>query len=389
MPSDLIGPGLAVWHPKGAITRKIIEDFLKEVHLKHGYQLVYSPHIAYAGLWSISGHLNFYKEYMYTFDKEGITHVIKPMNCPFHILIYKSRTRSYRELPIRYFELGTVYRFERSGTLHGLMRARGFTQDDAHIFCTKDQLEDEIVGILDLMEKLLSAFGFKEYRVELSTWDPNHPEDYMGSKEIWVYAQQALSSALDRKGYKYKVMLGEAAFYGPKIDVKLVDSIGREWQCSTIQLDFNLPERFNVNYIGQDGREHRVVMIHRALLGSIERFFGILIEHYSGRLPLWLAPIQARVVPVSSKNMEYARKVLSELLSRGVRADISGERGTLNYRIRESELEKIPIIRVVGRKEEETETVSVRVWGIGDLGRMTLKEFIERFKEKLKPPVID
>ena len=386
MPSGVIGPGLVVWHPRGAIARRLIEDFLVRVHLRRGYRLVYSPHIAYSRLWEISGHLDYYREYMYVFEKEGVGHVVKPMNCPFHILVYKSRRRSYRELPIRYFELGTVYRYERSGVLHGLMRVRGFTQDDAHIFCAPEQLREEVLGALSLGEEILSAFGFREFGVELSVWDPDRPEMYMGSPEDWEAAQEALASALDEKGYSYRVMPGEAAFYGPKIDVKLIDSIGREWQCSTIQVDFNLPRRFDVTYVDRDGSERTVVMIHRALLGSIERFFGILLEHYAGDLPLWLSPVQVRILPIADRHLGYAREVLSLLEAAGVRAEVDASRNTLGYKVREAELEKIPVVFVVGDEEVRSSTVSVRVRRSGDLGRMTLEEFLERFSAELSPP---
>ncbi|RLE73433.1 MAG: threonine--tRNA ligase [Thermoprotei archaeon] len=384
MPSETIGPGLVLWHPKGALVRKIIEDFLREVHLKNGYQLVYTPHIAYGNLWEISGHLSYYRDLMYYFEKEGVPHVVKPMNCPFHILIYKSKTRSYRDLPIRYFELGTVYRYERSGTLHGLMRVRGFTQDDAHIFCTEEQLENEVVRALDLMEYILSAFGFKKYEVELSTWEPSQPEKYMGSPEIWENAENALKRALEKKGYSFKIMPGEAAFYGPKIDVKLIDAIGRKWQCTTIQVDFNLPVKFNITYVDKDGKEKTVVMIHRALLGSIERFFGILIEHYAGDFPLWLAPVQARIIPVSDKYRDYAHKICEVLSSKGIRVEVDDSSAALGYKIRQGELEKIPYLLIVGRREEKNGTVSVRRRKVGDLGAKTIDEFIKLVEEELK-----
>ncbi len=386
MPSEVIGPGLVIWHPKGARVRRIIEDFLVRVHLKWGYELVYSPHIAYTNLWKISGHLNYYREFMYVFEKDGIEHAVKPMNCPFHILVYKSKKRSYRELPLRFFELGTVYRFERSGVLHGLLRARGFTQDDAHIFTTPEKLEEEISRVIELDEYLMRSFGFNEFKVEISTWDPRHPDEYMGSEEDWHRAQSALEEALKRRGYSYEVMEGEAAFYGPKIDVKLVDSIGREWQLSTIQLDFNLPKRFNVTYVDADGSEKTAVMIHRALLGSIERFFGILLEHYAGNFPLWLAPIQVRVLPVSERHLAKAQEILRELISRGVRADLDVESGTLGYRIRESELQKVPLILIIGDKEVNSGTVSVRQKGKGNLGSMTLEEFLKKYWEEMLPP---
>ncbi len=386
MPSEIIGPGLVIWHPKGAIIRRIIEDFLVRVHLKWGYKLVYSPHIAYTNLWKTSGHLSYYRDFMYVFDKEGIEHAVKPMNCPFHILVYKSRRRSYRELPLRFFELGTVYRYERSGVLHGLLRARGFTQDDAHIFTTPEDLEKEIYNVIELDEYLLRSFGFKEFKVELSTWDPGHPEEYMGSEEDWLRAQSSLERALRKKRYDYDIMEGEAAFYGPKIDVKLVDSIGREWQLSTIQLDFNLPKRFNVTYVDADGNEKTAVMIHRALLGSIERFFGILLEHYEGNFPLWLAPIQVRILPVADRHVGRAREILQVLDEAGVRADLDEARGTLGYRIREAELGKVPLLLIIGDREVESGKVAVRRKGEGNIGDIELKEFLNAYRKDFIPP---
>lgn len=388
MPSEVIGPGLVIWHPKGARARRIIEDFLVRVHLRRGYEIVYSPHIAYSNLWRTSGHLDYYRDYMYVFEKEGIEHAVKPMNCPFHILIYRSRRRSYRELPLRLFELGTVYRFERSGVLHGLLRARGFTQDDAHVFTPPDGLEEEVMEIIELNEYLMKAFGFEELRVEVSTWDPRRRSDYMGSDEDWAAAQSALERALRRRGYYYEVMEGEAAFYGPKIDMKLVDSIGREWQLSTIQLDFNLPKRFDLKYVKADGSEEHVLMIHRALLGSIERFMGILLEHYAGNLPLWVAPVQVRILPISRAHEGRAEEVLGSLRERGVRADLSRADSTLSYRVRESELEKVPILVIIGDKEVDSGKISVRVKGKGNLGSMSLEEFLKTFGSELLPPDI-
>ncbi len=386
MPSEIIGPGLVIWHPKGAIVRRTIEDFLVRVHLKWGYKLVYSPHIAYTNLWKTSGHLSYYRDYMYVFEKEGIEHAVKPMNCPFHILIYKSKRRSYRELPLRFFELGTVYRYERSGVLHGLLRARGFTQDDAHIFMAPEGLESEILNVIDLDEYLLKSFGFEEFKVELSTWDPRHPEEYMGSEEDWHEAQSSLEGALRRKGYRYEIMEGEAAFYGPKIDVKLVDSIGREWQLSTIQLDFNLPKRFDVKYVDADGSEKTVIMIHRALLGSIERFFGIMLEHYAGNLPPWLAPVQVRILPVADRHVSRAKELLQVLNNSGIRADLDEARGTLGYRIREAELEKIPFLLVIGDREMRSGRIAVRRKGKGNIGDMELEEFLGKYRKELFPP---
>ncbi len=386
MPSEIIGPGLVIWHPKGAIVRRTIEDFLVRVHLKWGYKLVYSPHIAYTNLWKTSGHLSYYRDYMYVFEKEGIEHAVKPMNCPFHILIYKSKRRSYRELPLRFFELGTVYRYERSGVLHGLLRARGFTQDDAHIFMAPEGLESEILNVIDLDEYLLKSFGFEEFKVELSTWDPRHPEEYMGSEEDWHEAQSSLEGALRRKGYRYEIMEGVAAFYGPKIDVKLVDSIGREWQLSTIQLDFNLPKRFDVKYVDADGSEKTVIMIHRALLGSIERFFGIMLEHYAGNLPPWLAPVQVRILPVADRHVSRAKELLQVLNNSGIRADLDEARGTLGYRIREAELEKIPFLLVIGDREMRSGRIAVRRKGKGNIGDMELEEFLGKYRKELFPP---
>ena len=377
------GAGLVLWHPKGAILRKIIADFVIEEYMRRGYQLVSTPHIARGLLWEISGHMGYYIENMYVFEKDGETYVVKPMNCPFHILIYKTKTRSYRDLPIRYAELGTVYRYERSGTLHGLLRVRGFTQDDGHIFCTPEQLEDEILGVIDLTLYILRTMGFHEYKVVLSTRDPEHPEKYMGTDEEWRRAQEALAKALEKRGIPYEEAPGEAVFYGPKIDIKLVDAIGRTWQCTTIQIDFNLPRRFNVTYVGPDGKEHYVIMIHRALLGSLERFIGVLIEHYAGDFPLWLAPVQVRVMPISDKQLDYARKVYQELKDAGLRVELDDRSYTISYKVREAEEEKIPYMAIVGRREEETGTVSVRRRRVGDLGQMPLKDFIEKLKAEI------
>ena len=310
--NEEVGIGLVLWHSKGTTVRKIIRDYWEEEHLKNGYQLVCTPHIARGELWRISGHLDYYEENMYLFEKDGESYVLKPMNCPFHIQIYKSKPRSYKDLPIRYAEWGTVYRYERSGTLNGLLRVRGFTQDDAHIFCTAKQINEEIRK-LDFTRHILQRFGFHEFNVYLSTRDPKQPEKYMGSEEDWEIAQRALAEALKNKGITYREMQGEAVFYGPKIDINIVDASGREWQCTTIQFDFNLPKRFHITYTGQDGKEHEVLMIHRALLGAIERFFAILVEHYEGNLPMWLAPIQAKILPISDSYMSYAKKIHEKL----------------------------------------------------------------------------
>jgi threonyl-tRNA synthetase len=355
--------------------RKIIRNFWEEEHLKRGYQLVYTPHIARGELWKTSGHLNYYAENMYVFEKEGEPYVVKPMNCPFHIQIYKAKLRSYRELPVRYAEWGTVYRYERSGTLHGLLRVRGFTQDDAHIFCTPQQLQDEITKALELAMRILKCFGFTEYKVELSTKSPENSEKYMGSEAEWKLAQNALAKALERKGISYKEMKGEAVFYGPKIDIKIADSSGREQQCSTIQFDFNLPKRFNLAYIGPDGEKHRPLMIHRALLGSIERFVGVLIEHYKGNFPTWLAPVQVKVFPISEKHDKYAKEVHQKLCALGIRAELDESSSTISYKIREAETQKIPFMAVCGQREAESKTISIRKHGGQELGTFTVEEF--------------
>ncbi len=380
---EVLGAGLICWHPKGAIIRREVENFWVKEHLKRGYQLVYTPHIAKSELWKTSGHMSYYKEYMYTLEKENEEYVLKPMNCPFHVLIYKSKTRSYRDLPIRYCELGTVYRYEKSGVLHGLLRVRGFTQDDAHIFCTPDQLKEEVMGVIDLMQFILQGLGFKEYKVTLSTRDPTKPEKYMGSDEDWFNAQRALSEALKKKGLEFMEAPGEAVFYGPKIDVKLIDSLGREWQGPTIQVDFNLPKRFDVTYVGPDGKEHLAVMVHRALLGSFERFFGLLIEHYAGDFPLWLAPVQVKVIPVSDKNLNYAREVYRTLYNEGFRVELDDRAETMNYKVREAEMQKIRYMVIIGGKEEKGKNVSVRKRKEGNIGVIPLNAFIKMLKKEI------
>ena len=380
--NEEIGVGLVLWHPKGAIVRRIIRDFWEEEHLRNGYQLVQTPHIARAELWETSGHMEYYAENMYVFEKEKEFYVVKPMNCPFHIQIYKSKPRSYKDLPIRYAEWGTVYRYERSGTLTGLLRVRGFTQDDAHIFCTAEQIEAEILKALDLTEYILKRFGFNKYKIELSTRDPKNAEKYMGSESEWVTAEKALARALEQKGIIYTEMQGEAVFYGPKIDVKIVDSYEREWQCSTIQFDFNLPKRFNLTYMGSDGEEHRPLMVHRALLGSIERFFGILLEHYKGNLPTWLAPIQVRVLPISNKFIKYAKEVAERLSSSGIRSELDESSATIGYKIREAEVQKIPYMAICGRKEVESRTISTREHGQKSLGTLTVEELVNLLNSK-------
>jgi len=317
---------------------------------------------------------------MYLFEKDAESYIVKPMNCPFHIQIYKSKPRSYKDLPIRYAEWGTVYRYERSGTLHGLMRVRGFTVDDAHIFCTREQVNEEILKLLDFTEHLLQKFGFKEYRVHLSTRDQKQPEKYMGSEEDWETAQRALAEALKNKGITYREMQGEAVFYGPKIDINIVDASGREWQCTTIQFDFNLPKRFHITYTGQDGKEHEVLMIHRALLGAIERFFAILVEHYEGNLPTWLAPIQAKILPISDSYIPYAQKIHEKLQAYGIRSEIDSSASTISYKIREAEVQKIPCMVVCGRREVELKKMSVRKHGTGNVGLLTIRELAQNIK---------
>ena len=374
---DDAGPGLVFWHPKGGIIRKEIEDWLRAELLARGYDLVYTPHAMRLHLWETSGHTNFYRENMFgAMEVEKDDYQLKPMNCPGHILIYKSRLRSYRELPLRMAELGTVYRYERSGVLHGLFRVRGFTQDDAHIFCTPEQLESEVQACVEFAFAVLKTFGFDRYEVELSARDPAHPEHYAGTVEEWNMAEGALMNTLKRMNVPYKYMPGEAVFYGPKIDVKLVDAIGRPWQLTTVQFDFNLPRRFELEYVGADSHPHTPVMVHRALLGSVERFFGVLIEHYSGAFPVWLAPVQAVVLPISERHAEYARKVHGDLHAAGVRVQLDDRNEKLNSRIRDAQLQKVPFMLVMGDREAEARTVAVRRRDTGDSGSRPLAEFI-------------
>lgn len=374
-----VGGGLIIWLPKGEKVRYIIEEFLRKTLEKNGYIFVRTPHIANAELWKISGHLEVYHRYMFPVMKteENLDFVVKPMNCPFHIKVFESKIRSYKDLPLRIAEYGTVYRYEKSGVLHGLLRVRGFTQDDAHIFCTVDQIEEEIVKLVNLTREILGKFGFEDYKVYLST----RPKDFVGDIEIWNKAEDALRNALDKLGIYYSINEGEGAFYGPKIDVEITDALGRNWQCSTIQLDFNLPKRFEISYIGPDNNRHTPVMIHRAILGSFERFFGILIEHYKGEFPIWLAPTQVIILPVSEKFVPYAREVLDKLASFGVRVEIDEGAEKLGYKIRKAETLKIPLMIVVGQKEKDLSLISVRQKSVGDLGQMTIEEFIKRFFE--------
>jgi threonyl-tRNA synthetase len=378
---ELAGPGLIFWHPKGAMVRKVMEDWMREECIRRGYLLVYTPHVARINLWQTSGHEGFYADNMFTPMKlDDALYRLKPMNCPFHILIYKNSPKSYRDLPARYAELGNVYRYERSGTMHGLLRVRGFTQDDAHIFCMPSQIEDEVVACIDFAEAVLHTFGFKEFKVELSTWDPNDRAHYAGSDENWKLATSSLESALTRKGIAYKTIPGEAAFYGPKIDIKLVDAIGRLWQLSTVQFDFNLPARFELEYVGEDGERHQPVMVHRALFGSIERFFGVLIEHYAGAFPLWLAPVQVGLVPISERHHEYAKKVEAELKAAGLRVEVDDRNEKMNGKIRDFANQKTPYTLVFGDKEQESGAVSVRTRGKGNQGSVPLAEFIAKAK---------
>lgn len=377
-----IGPGLVIWLPKGAIIRNIIENFWKEVHLKRGYQLVYTPHIALRDLWKVSGHLDFYIENMFPpMELENRAYQLKPMNCPFHIYVYNQKRRSYREFPIRYCELGTVYRFERSGVLHGLLRVRGFTQDDAHIFCREDQLEEELIQVLDLVIYFLKVFGFSEYKIFLST----RPEKFVGSTEIWDKAESALKSALENKGLEYEVDPGEGVFYGPKIDLKIKDVLGRFWQCSTIQVDFNIPERFDIVYIGEDNKFYRPIMIHRALLGSLERFLGVLIENYAGAFPFWIAPTQVKVLTITDRTISYGEKIVDILRREGFRVEADFRNEKLNYKIRIAQQEKVPYMIVLGDKEEKDRVISVRTRKGEVINNIKLEEFINKIKLENQP----
>ena len=378
---EVAGAGLIFWHPKGGIIRKVMEDWMREECLKRGYQLVFTPHVMRRHLWEISGHEGFYAGNMYTpMELDDAEYRLKPMNCPGHILIYRNSPKSYRDLPQRYAELGNVYRYERSGTMHGLLRVRGFTQDDAHIFCTPQQIESEVAACIDFAEAVLHTFGFNQFKVELSTWDPNDRAHYTGSNENWELAINSLDRVLRAKGIPYTTIPGEAAFYGPKIDVKLVDVLGRLWQLSTVQFDFNLPARFELEYVGEDGERHQPVMVHRALFGSVERFFGVLIEHYAGAFPFWLAAVQVGLVPISERHVEYARKVEAELKAAGLRVELDARNEKMNAKIRDLANQKIPYILVFGDKELEANAVSVRTRGKGDQGAMPLGEFIAKAK---------
>ncbi|ADW70782.1 threonine--tRNA ligase [Granulicella tundricola] len=381
---EVAGAGLIFWHPKGGLIRKAMEDWMREDCIKRGYEMVFTPHIMRRELWKISGHEENYGENMYPpMELDDAEYRLKPMNCPGHILIYKNSPKSYRDLPVRYAELGNVYRYERSGTMHGLLRVRGFTQDDAHIFCTPGQIEDEVTACIEFAESVLNTFGFHEFKVELSTWDPNDKK-FIGSAEQWGVAVGSLRNALERKGIPYKTIPGEAAFYGPKIDIKLVDVLGRMWQLSTVQFDWNLPARFDLHYKGEDGELHQPVMVHRALFGSVERFFGVLIEHYAGAFPFWLAPVQVGLVPISEKHLEYARTVQQRLKDAGVRVELDERNEKMNAKIREFGVNKVPFILIMGDKESQSDEVSVRTRGKGDGGAMSTEAFVARCLELQK-----
>ncbi|MDP6549767.1 MAG: threonine--tRNA ligase [Dehalococcoidia bacterium] len=375
-----IGPGLVVWHPKGGRVRTLIEDYWRALHYRLGYDIVYSPHIGRAQLWQTSGHLDFYRESMYApLAVDEQEYFLKPMNCPFHIMVYRSALRSYRELPLRFAELGTVYRYERSGVLHGLMRVRGFTQDDAHIFCRLDQVEAEVGGVLDLTFELLDAFGFADYSISLST----RPEKYVGDPEMWGHATQSLRAALEQRSLTFDIDDGGGAFYGPKIDIKITDALGRAWQCTTVQFDFNLPERFDLTFQDAEGGRSRPYMVHRAILGSMERFLGVLIEHYAGAFPLWLAPVQVVVIPIADRHQEYAEAVKNQLEAGGFRVEVDARSERMNLKIRNAQMQKVPYMLVVGDSEISESAVAVRHREAGDLGKMPLAGLVERLNGEL------
>src|ERR1700736_2154960 len=379
---ELAGPGLIFWHPKGGIIRKEMEDWMRSEYLKRGYSLVYTPHVARRQLWQTSGHEGYYGQNMFDImELDDAEYRMKPMNCPFHILIYKDSLKSYRDLPVRLGELGTVYRYERSGVMHGLLRVRGFTQDDAHIFCTPEQIEAEIVGCLDFALEVLKDFGFDKFQTELSTWNPDDRKNFVGSDEQWNLATQSLENVLKRENIDYKVMPGEAAFYGPKIDMKLVDAIGRLWQLSTAQFDFHLPQRFGLEYVAEDGSRKQPVMVHRALYGSVERFFGVLIEHYAGAFPVWLSPVQVAMIPISERHAEYANKVAAQLKEAAVRVEVDSRNEKMNAKIREHAMQKVPFLLVVGDKEAEADKVNVRTRGKEKTEDMGTAEFVEKIKK--------
>ncbi len=384
--SDDIGPGLILWHPKGARIRHLMEEFWKKEHFKHGYEMVISPHAAKIDLWKTSGHTEFYKDNMFSnMDVEGREYVMKPMNCPFHIQIYKTKLRSYRDLPVRFGELGTVYRYERSGVLHGLLRVRGFTQDDAHLFCRPSQIEQEITKVLDLIIFILQSFGFHEYKIYLST----RPEKYVGSDEGWESATKALETALNNKSLDFELDPGEGVFYGPKIDIKIKDSLNRYWQVSTVQVDFNLPEKFDISYVEEDGQRRQPIMLHRALMGSLERFFGCLIEHYAGAFPLWLAPIQVILLPITDKHAGYAEIIAQQIEESGIRVEKDLRNEKIGFKIREAQIQKIPYMIVLGDKEVESSTLGVRRRRSKETRNLDLKTFLDEVNEAVEKRIID
>jgi threonyl-tRNA synthetase len=379
---ELAGPGLIFWHPKGGIIRKEMEDWMRSEYIKRGYSLVYTPHVVRRQLFNVSGHEGYYSQNMFDFmELDDAEYRLKPMNCPGHILIYRDSLKSYRDLPVRLGELGTVYRYERSGVMHGLLRVRGFTQDDSHIFCTPEQIESEVGGCLDFALAVLKVFGFDQFQTELSTWDPNDRKNFLGSEEQWNMANRSLENALKQRNMEYKVIPGEAAFYGPKIDIKLVDAIGRLWQLSTVQVDFNLPQRFGLEYVAEDGSRKQPVMVHRALFGSIERFFGVLIEHYAGAFPVWLSPVQAVMIPIAERHVGYANKVADQLKAAGVRVEVDARNEKMNAKIREHAMQKVPFLLVVGDKESEAGKVNVRTRGNEKTEDMAAAEFVEKIKK--------
>ena len=376
--NDIVGPGLVLYHPKGALIRTLIEDYIKKEHLRRGYDLVIGPHILKSDTWKISGHYDYYKEHMYFFDIEGSEFGIKPMNCPGHMIVYKAKKRSYRDLPIKLFELGTVYRHEKSGVLHGLLRVRGFTQDDAHVFCLPDQLQNEIIKVIEFVQETLQVFGFDKFSVEVST----QPEKYIGKDEDWARAQEALEESLKTKGIAYVINEGDGAFYGPKIDIKLTDVFQREWQCATIQCDFALPERFDLTYTDDQGKEQRPIMLHRVILGSIERFFGALIEHHGGNFPVWLAPVQTKIIPIADKHHAFCQDLQDQFLANDIRSEVDLRSEKMQKKIRKAEKEKIPYMIVVGDKEVENQSLSIRSKIKGDMGTMAIADFIDTIKSE-------
>ncbi|NQT33408.1 MAG: threonine--tRNA ligase [Candidatus Omnitrophica bacterium] len=376
---DKIGAGLVIYHPKGAMLRQMVVDYITAKHIEKEYELISSPHIMRSDIWVQSGHYDYYKEHMYIFESEGQEFAVKPMNCPGHILVYSSTKRSYREFPIRYFELGSVYRHEKSGVLHGLLRVRGFTQDDAHIFCLRGQVEQEVIGVIDFVEEVLKVFGFDEFETELST----RPEKSIGKDEDWEEATNALKKALDLKGMEYDINEGDGAFYGPKIDIKIKDALGRAWQCATIQCDFALPERFDLKYTDANGEEQRPIVLHRVILGSLERFIGALVEHYGGAFPLWLAPVQAKIIPITEQQIDYSKDLAKELRENGLRVEVDSRNEKMQKKIRDAELAKIPYMLVVGNREKEAGTVSVRSRTEKDIGALSRKDLIKRLKDEV------